>query len=220
MASWSDRAYSERYNQLYGTPAQEFQALLDLLELSGDDDLLDLGCGNGDLLALAAGRVRSAVGVDLSGPQADEAERKLAGWPAVSIVRSSFLDFDPAGRTFSRGFSRKALHHLPDADKERFLARLGPVFRPGARFLLEDGMFFGYGREDLEARWEALMEEAARYYGDSWESKKEDIVHSFRAEFPTGEARWREILEGAGFRIEASVPRCSFYGMLLAVKAP
>lgn len=216
--TWSDEDYAARYNRLYATPAEEFRACLELLDLSGEDSLVDFGCGNGEFLALAAGRVRSALGVDGSGPQMDEAERRLQGVPGVELVRSSFQDFRPGGRSFTRGFSRKALHHLDDAEKGRFLAAVGPAFRPGALFLLEDGMFFGFGRAELEERWEALMEEAARYYGATFEARREDLAHSFREEFPTGAEDWERLLAGAGFRVLRRIPRCSFYGTLLAVK--
>lgn len=219
MQQWSDRDYTERYNRLYATPADEFRACLDLLDLTGEDALVDFGCGNGDFLALAAGRVRTAVGVDVSGPQVDEAERQLRGKSGVEIVRSSFLDFRPGARRFTRGFSRKALHHLTDPEKERFLGNVAPSFTPGAIFLLEDGMFFGFEREDLDARWEDLLAEAEGYYGPAWESKKEDLVHSFREEFPTGANRWARLFGEAGFQVTALLPKCSFYGTLLARKS-
>lgn len=218
MEQWSDRAYAERYNTLYATPAPEFQVCLDLLQLTKDDALVDFGCGNGEFLELAAGRVRTALGVDASGPQIAEARKRLAHTPNVRIVESSFLDFDPGDHRFTRGFSRKALHHLADAEKERFLLTIAPAFETGARFLLEDGMFFGFEREELEARWDELVAEAAAYYGDSWPAKRDDVLHSFREEFPTGANRWARLFHQAGFAVEALKPRCSFYGTLLAVK--
>lgn len=215
---WSDEAYAAHYNRLYATPPEEFRACLERLHLTGEDSLVDFGCGNGDFLALAAERVRTALGVDVSGPQVDEAERKLKGRPGVEILRTGFLDFDPGPRRFTRGFSRKALHHLTDPEKDRFLARVGPAFLPGALFLLEDGMFFGFERGDLEQNWDALVGEAAAYYGEAWEAKKADILHSFREEHPTGAAEWERIFARAGFQVVERLPRCSFYGTLLAIK--
>jgi cyclopropane fatty-acyl-phospholipid synthase-like methyltransferase len=216
--NWSDENYAAHYNRLYATPAEEFQACLDLLAMGPEDSLVDFGCGNGDFLALAADRVASALGVDLSGPQLEIARSRLSGRPGVEILQSTFLDFDPGARRFTRGFSRKALHHLTDSEKELFLARIGPAFQPGALFLLEDGMFFGFEREELEANWDVLVAEAQAYYGDSWEAKKPDILHSFRNEFPTGVRRWERIFEKAGFTVTERRARSSFYGTLLAVK--
>lgn len=218
MDQWSDRAYAERYNTLYATPAPEFQACLDRLQLAKDDALVDFGCGNGEFLELAARLVRTAVGVDASGPQVEQARRRLAHVPNVHLVETEFLDFDPGGQRFTRGFSRKALHHLADPEKERFLHRIAPAFEPGALFLLEDGMFFGFEREELDTHWDELVSEAASYYGDSWPAKREDVLHSFREEFPTGANRWARLFHQAGFAVKALKPRCSFYGTLLAVK--
>jgi cyclopropane fatty-acyl-phospholipid synthase-like methyltransferase len=215
---WKDKDYAAHYNELYATPAEEFASCIELLELSPGDSLIDFGCGNGDFLLLASGKVKSAVGVDISGPQTEEAKKKLSGCPAAEVELSSFLDFAPGPRAFSKGFSRKALHHLTDTEKERFLLNIAPSFKPGALFLLEDGMFFDFPRADMEKHWDTLMTEAARYYGGGWEAKKKDIVHSFREEFPTGADEWVRIFEKAGFRITRRLPRCSFYGSLLAVK--
>jgi len=216
--NWSDKDYAAHYNRVYATPEEEFRSCLALLNLSGEDTLADFGCGNGDFLSLAAGLVKAAVGVDISGPQADAAERKLSGKKGVEIVRASFLDFKPGNRRFTKGFSRKALHHLTDPEKERFLLTIAPAFPSGALFLLEDGMFFGFGRSEIEKNWDALMSEAANYYGASWETKKKDIVHSFREEYPTGAGDWIRIFTEAGFDVIRREPKCSFYGSLLAVK--
>lgn len=216
--NWSDRAYAAHYNRLYATPAEEFQACLARLDLQGADHLVDFGCGNGDFLFLAADRVASALGVDLSGPQLEEARRKLADRPHVEVVQSSFLDFDPGSRRFTKGFSRKALHHLTDPQKGEFLMRISPAFQPGALFLLEDGMFFGFERQDLDRHWSALVEEAAAYYGDTWGAKRDDILHSFREEYPTGASQWERLFDLAGFELLERLPRCSFYGTLLAIK--
>lgn len=215
---WKSGDYAAHYNKLYATPAEEFAACMELLDLKPEDSLIDFGCGNGDFLLLASGKVKSAVGVDISGPQAEEAKRKLAGRPNADIVLSSFLDFDPAGRAFTKGFSRKALHHLTDPEKETFLLNLAPAFRPGALFLLEDGMYAAFSRADLDRNWDRLLEDAAAFYGDTWEAKKKDLVHSFREEFAPGTADWIRLFSKAGFDVVKNQPKNSFYGTLLAVK--
>lgn len=216
---WKSGEYAAHYNRLYATPAEEFAACADLLRLGPGDSLVDLGCGNGDFLLAAAPRVKRALGVDVSAPQAEEARRKLAALPNAEVVLSSFLDFDPAGRTFTRGFSRKALHHLTDAEKEAFLLKLAPAFEPGALFLLEDGMYAEFGRDGLDRNWDRLMADAAAFYGAAWPAKKKDLVHSFREEFAPGTADWIRIFGKAGFRIIENRPKNSFYGTLLAVKS-
>ncbi|HNW43951.1 MAG TPA: methyltransferase domain-containing protein [Elusimicrobiales bacterium] len=217
--NWKDdKAYAAHYNKLFATPAGEFGACIELLDLKPGDSLIDFGCGNGDFLLLASEKVKNAVGVDISAAQAEEARKKLAGRAGAEIILSPFLDFKPGARSFTKGFSRKALHHLTDPEKEQFLLGIAPAFTPGALFLLEDGMYSDFGRADLDKNWSKLLAEAAAFYGDSWEAKKKDLMHSFREEFAPGTDEWVRIFGKAGFKILKRSPINSFYGTLLAVK--
>jgi len=216
--NWNDEKYSEHYNRLYATTAEEFGSCLKLLRLSAEDSIIDIGCGNGDFLLLASGIARTALGVDISEDQVAQARKKLAGRPGAEVVLSSFLDFRPGGRFFSKGFSRKALHHLKDPEKETFLMNIAPAFRQGAVFLLEDGIYFEFSRSELDRNWDRLMADAAAYYGDSWEMKKKDLIHSFREEFAASADEWTRIFDKAGFSVTDRMPKNSFYGTLIAVK--
>lgn len=215
--NWSDKDYSAHYNRLYATPAEEFRACLEKLELGSSDFLLDLGCGNGEFLELALPGISGAVGVDMSDSQLEQAARRFKGDARVKLVKSAFLDFRPEPGAFTRGFSRKALHHLEDADKPVFFERLGRGFKPGALFLLEDGIF-DFERSELERNWPALMKDCETYYGAGWESKKSDVSFCFRQEFPTGIKAWTAALAAGGFSVIARERRSSFYGSLLAKK--
>ncbi len=215
--NWADKDYSAHYNSLYATPAEEFRACLEKLSPGPSDMLLDLGCGNGEFLKLALAKVSGAVGVDLSDSQLGQAALRFKGDARVKLVKSAFLDFRPEPGAFTRGFSRKALHHLEDADKPVFFERLGRGFKPGALFLLEDGIF-DFERSELELNWEALMKDCAAYYGAGWESKKADVSFCFRQEFPTGIKAWTAALDAGGFRVVERERRSSFYGSLLAKK--
>lgn len=218
--NWKDdKNYAAHYNKLFATPVQEFGACIEMLDLKADDSLIDFGCGNGDFLLLASEKVKSAVGVDISAAQVEEAKKKLTGRHGTEVLHSTFLDFAPEERTFTKGFSRKALHHLTDPEKEQFILKMAPAFKPGALFLLEDGMYESFRRADLEKNWDKLMADAAAFYGASWEAKKKDLVHSFKEEFAPGTEEWVRIFEKAGFSIEKRLPKNSFYGTLLARKS-
>jgi len=154
----------------------------------------------------------------MSGPQTELARKKLSDAGNVEIITAAFLNFDPGGRKFTKGFSRKALHHLTNTEKETFLLRISGAFEKNALFLLEDGIFFDFPRTDIEKNMPALLKDAERYYGSSWEQKKKDIIHSFTQEFPAGASEWTEFFAKAGFKVIKRIPKCSFYGTLMAVK--
>ncbi|MDQ7772567.1 MAG: methyltransferase domain-containing protein [Elusimicrobiales bacterium] len=214
---WDKKDYVDRYNDIYAPGEKELMAAADLLELNADDDLVDFGCGKGDFIASTLRLVRSVVGVDSSPHQIDEARRRFKNEPHVEILESAFLDFNPKGRAFTKGFSRKALHHLTDEEKKEFFARIGPGFAKGALFLVEDAIF-NFPRAELDARWDRLMSDAADFYGGEWERKKEDVIRTFKDEFATGEPEWLEALEAGGFKKLRLERRASFYGLLLAQK--
>lgn len=214
---WDKKDYVDRYNDIYAPGEKELMAAADLLELNSDDVLADFGCGKGDFLASTLRLVKSAVGVDASPHQIDEARRRFKNEPHVEILESAFLDFDPKGRSFTKGFSRKALHHLTDDEKKDFFARIAPGFAKGSLFLVEDAIF-NFPRAELDARWERIMSDAADFYGQDWERKKDDVVRTFKDEFATGEPEWLAALEAGGFRKLRLERRSSFYGLLLAQK--
>ena len=215
--NWSDKNNASRYNSVYATPEEEFLACAARLRLAPGDSLLDLGCGNGEFLAVALRAVSSVTGVDVSEEQLALAAGRLKGDPRARLVKAAFTDLDEKPGAYSKGFSRKALHHLDDSQKTSFFRKLGPAFRPGALFLLEDGIF-DFERADLEANWDALMRDCAAYYGAGWESKKADVAFCFRKEYPAGIKAWTAALEAGGFRVLKRERRSSFYGSLLAEK--
>jgi len=214
---WKAPGFVAHYNALYALSEAEVRGYVERLDLRGTDVLVDFGCGDGFFLALAAPRVSRAVGVDSSPRQVELARRRLGQFSHVEVVSTTFLEFDAAGRTFTKAFSRKALHHLTDPDKERFLMRLAPNFAPGAVFLLEDAMF-PFDRKDLDSRLPQVLKEAAAYFGPDWEAKRGDILHSLREEFPTGQDFWAEAFRKAGFCVAERWQRTCFLGGLLARK--
>jgi len=214
---WKDRDYAKHYNSLYATSAEEFAECAERLRVAPGDRVIDFGCGNGDFLAAALGTAASAVGVDISDSQLESAARRFKGDPRVQLVRSSFLDFSPGPRTFTRGFSRKALHHLTDEEKIRFFKKAGGFFEPKALFLLEDGVM-DFERSELDANWDRLMKDFETYYGAKWEQKKNDVIFCYRQEYPAGIKAWTAALAAGGFSVINRERRSSFYGSLLAGK--
>lgn len=103
-----------------------------LAELSNNDDVLDLGCGDGHLLSLLAQRddVRSFVGVDFSASELDAARNRLSALP-FALARAQSMPF--ADKSFSLVLSHFAFHLMQDLNV--VASEIARVLRPGGRFV-------------------------------------------------------------------------------------
>lgn len=124
--------------------------LLDQLDLHGDEHVLDVGCGRGAILVLAAHRLPQgrAVGADLwrrrdqSGNSRAAAEHNavLEGVrDRVELVEADAreLPFPPA--SFDVIVSNLTIHNIRgDAERNRVLSEIARVLRPGGRLRIVD----------------------------------------------------------------------------------
>lgn len=216
--NWLNDEYVAYYNKNYATEADYFKQCLNLLKIDSDDTLIDFGCGNGEFLSLAAPIAQKVYGLDISKLQIELTSQNLSPYPNTELICSSFTAYKPQPNTFSKGFSRKALHHLTDAEKAIFAQNIGPAFKNGALLYIEDGIFFEFERPQLQENWEKLKEQAAQYYGEAWKTKEHDVMNSFLNEFPCGVKYWQSCLEEVGFKLIGLMPKCSFYGGIMLQK--
>jgi SAM-dependent methyltransferase len=97
--------------------------------LAGARDVLDVGCGEGQVSRVVAG-VRRVVGVDPTWAQIVEARRR-GGGPAYARAEATALPF-PDG-AFDAVVACLVFEHVRDADGA--IDEVGRVLRPGGRFL-------------------------------------------------------------------------------------
>jgi SAM-dependent methyltransferase len=121
----------DRYAHNAGFVSELGRPLLGLLAPKSGERILDLGCGDGTLLAELVAAGCGAVGVDSSPEQiAAVRQRGLDG----RVVDGQRLPFE---REFDAVLSNAALHWMGDADAViRGVAR---ALRPGGRFVAECG---------------------------------------------------------------------------------
>jgi len=132
---WDAAAYARHA----GAQFEWANELIDRLGLAGDENLLDIGCGDGRVTALLAERLRAGrvVGLDRSYEMAAAARRSYAAdYPNLSVIHMDAARLGLAA-SFDAAFSNAVLHWLPD-----HLAVLHGVrraLRPGGRLLFQMG---------------------------------------------------------------------------------
>src|SRR6266851_3900831 len=124
--------------------------LLDRLELKGDEQLLDIGCGRGAVLLMAAQRLPRgrAVGVDLwsTMDQSGNAERVTRQNAALEAVAERVelhtadmrqLPFDDG--SFDMVVSSLAIHNVPGAgERARAVCEAARVLKKGGKLVIAD----------------------------------------------------------------------------------
>jgi tRNA (uracil-5-)-methyltransferase TRM9 len=160
----------ELNRQFYQTFGKDFSAtrgrlqpgVLRILDgLEGQERILDLGCGNGELARELArrGHRGSYLGVDFSLPLLQAAESRLAGFSArftQSDITSSNWDSDLSESSYDIVFFFAVLHHIPgESIRLRLLKKIQRLLKPGGRLILSNWQFLNSDR--LKARiqgWE------------------------------------------------------------------
>jgi ubiquinone/menaquinone biosynthesis C-methylase UbiE len=108
--SFAERMASEPFNQL------SIQLLLQRVDLTGRENLLDVACGPGLLALGLAPKVKKVTGIDLVPAMLEKARafQAQAGIPNVEWVLGDVNPLPFPDRQFHGVMSRFALHHYPD----------------------------------------------------------------------------------------------------------
>jgi len=114
-------------------PVQAFgERLLDRLELSGDETVLDAGCGTGAVTELLVKRLPRGrvIAVDGSSAMVAQARARLGGRAEVALGDLLELQLETA---VDAVFSSATFHWI--ADHERLYRRLFAALAPGGRLV-------------------------------------------------------------------------------------
>ena len=130
---------ADAYHRVSAPQAAMAEAVLDRLELAGDETVLDAGCGSGRVTRMLLDRLPRGrvIAVDESPDMVARARDELAG--AAADVRES----DLAQLQFADGervdavFSNAVFHWVPD--HPALFARLAAALRPGGRLSAQCG---------------------------------------------------------------------------------
>ncbi len=104
-------------------------------------NILDLGCGTGNLTAAALQYYPTAQihALDISGDILDECRQRFAGISNIHYHQQDFnqLDFKDES-SFDLVISSIAIHHIVDADKAALYIKLHGLLKPGGIFVFAD----------------------------------------------------------------------------------
>lgn len=155
--------------------------ILDWLDPTSGEKILDIGCGDGVLTEQIIGRGAQAHGLDLSAQMVEAARKR--GIPA-DVLDATEMKFR---RQFDAVFSNAALHWIHD--QPALLRGVARALRPDGRFVAEMG-----GHGNIAAIRVALHAVLAQH----------QLAHFVEADnyFPTV-LEYRGLLEKHGFIVEA-----------------
>lgn len=139
MTEYRDPEYARAYLAAQdAVPQREVgeRLLLDLLP-AHTRRVLDLGCGDGRLLALVRSPFRDAEGValDVSEAMLEAARVRFAGEPGITVAWHDLNDPLPDLGIFDAVVSGFAIHHLPDERKRTLYGEIRACLAPRGVFL-------------------------------------------------------------------------------------
>ena len=141
MADLDD--FSEQYDGVF-TEDQVYMGMLGLMggliEEAGGRRVLDLGCGTGNLTAVALDRLDGAsiLSVDPSAGMREACSARFAGEGSVEVVEGSAGAVPAADGEFDLVISSLALHHVPVQQKNAAALEIARVAARGGKLLYMD----------------------------------------------------------------------------------
>ncbi|WP_063057739.1 class I SAM-dependent methyltransferase [Nocardia sienata] len=141
-----NRRHPWSHNDHYG------RWVADRVVASGAREVLDIGCGTGNLAARLRDRGLTVTALEPDPATAEIAARRFAADPAVRVVRAGFAERE-AGRRWDAVTLVAVLHHLPLVST---LRELRESLAPGGRLVVV-GCFRAAGRADGFAALPAVV---------------------------------------------------------------
>jgi cyclopropane-fatty-acyl-phospholipid synthase len=137
QAVYSCAYYDDGIEALDDAQGAKLDYVLRKIRLRPGERLLDIGCGWGSLVVLAAERYGArAVGITLSTRQYDEAQRRIAASPARDRARVELRDYrELGGERFDKIVSIGMFEHVGRSRFREYFRIAHDALKPGGLFL-------------------------------------------------------------------------------------
>lgn len=126
---WNPKLYDNNHSFVsdYGS------SLIELLNPKSDEDILDLGCGTGDLANQIYIKSLNVVGIDKSRQMINQANKK---YPNITFSVQDIINFSYS-QPFNAIFSNATMHWIKQPEKA--LKNIYKYLKTGGRFVAEFG---------------------------------------------------------------------------------
>ena len=122
------------YSLFYRSPKSN-RAVIELLDLNGEERFLDVGCGPGAALEYAAATGAAVAGIDPSPSMVSRAAKRV---PAADVRVGSAEAIPYPDDSFSVVINIASFHHW--ADREAGLREIRRVLAPGGKLQIVEGV--------------------------------------------------------------------------------
>jgi cyclopropane-fatty-acyl-phospholipid synthase len=135
--SYSSALYAGSFDTLEDAQARKIKRIAELLEINGDDEVLEIGCGWGALAIALAQSCRSVNGVTLSAEQLAYANSRVGESGLADKVALELRDYRDIDGSFDRIVSIEMVEAVGEAFWSNFFQALYDRLRPGGTALLQ-----------------------------------------------------------------------------------
>jgi len=145
-ATFSDIERAKLYdNQMkaFRNFTEESKILIDLLNITNNSNIIDFGCGTGELTVELAKACKNIYAIDVSECMLNILKEK-AEYQNINNIKyfnSGFLTYNHEDNPVDIVLTKGALHHLPDFWKTVALKRIYDFIKPNGILFLSDVIF-------------------------------------------------------------------------------
>ncbi|MDD3653966.1 MAG: methyltransferase domain-containing protein [Desulfotomaculaceae bacterium] len=209
------QTYDSRMKKLRNIK-KETEDIINCVGLTGEQVVLEIGTGTGDLSIEIAKHCRTVYALDIS-PVMLEYARKKANSQGVNNIKyfnAGFLTYEHTGEPVDVIVSQLALHHLPDFWKLVALKRINTMLKKGGKFFLRDTVY-SFEVENYKEFFNTWLSSIGEVAG---EELALDTKIAIRDEFSTCDWIMEGLIMRAGFTIDTLSYHDGFLAVYVCIK--